>query len=148
MSATWSVRWLDLARQDYADILRWTALHFGPRQAEIYTETIALAVETLDTGPDIPGGVQRDDLAPGIFTLHVARNGRKARHFEQSGIDVLRHCRNVADACGRNMLRSSSNRGNANASFVKRSLLAAQRFVRRHVAAALFVLQPAVVGQK
>jgi len=96
MSATWSVRWLDLARQDYADILRWTALHFGPRQAEIYTETIALAVETLDTGPDIPGGVQRDDLAPGIFTLHVARNGRKGRHFivfrvgDDHVIDVLR----------------------------------------------------------
>lgn len=65
MSATWSVRWLDLARQDHADILRWTALHFGRRQAEIYTETIALALEALDTGPDIPGGVQRDDLAPG-----------------------------------------------------------------------------------
>lgn len=101
MSATWSVRWLDLARQDHADILRWTALHFGRRQAEIYTETIVLAVEALDTGPDIPGGVQRDDPAPGILTLHVARNGRKGRHFivfrvgDDHVIDVLRNISDV-----------------------------------------------------
>jgi toxin ParE1/3/4 len=53
-------------------------------------------LRALRSGPDIPGGVQRDDLAPGILTLHVARNGRKGRHFivfrvgDDHVIDVLR----------------------------------------------------------
>ncbi|MEW6692080.1 MAG: hypothetical protein AB1340_04535 [Pseudomonadota bacterium] len=39
------------------------------------------AIEALHEGPDILGTKARDDIAPGIRTLHVARQGRKGRHF-------------------------------------------------------------------
>jgi len=62
----------------------------------MYTETIALAVAALRDGPDILGSTPRNDLGAGIRTLHVARHGRKGRHFiviNVSGdhtLDVLR----------------------------------------------------------
>lgn len=96
MSVAWKLRQTGDARKDRARIIRWTVNRFGPRQAEIYAETIALALEALGDGPEIIGVKQRDDLAPGIRTLHVARNGRKGRHFivfrtiGNSTIEVLR----------------------------------------------------------
>lgn len=81
MSEAWIVRLSRHAEQDYADIARWTAEHFGPRQAEIYAETLSLAIEALKTGPDVPGAKTRVEIEAGILTLHVARQGRKGRHF-------------------------------------------------------------------
>ena len=58
--------------------------------------TLALALEVLGTGPDEPGTRAREDLAPGIRTLHAGRRGRKARHFvvfrvgTDGTVDVLR----------------------------------------------------------
>lgn len=56
-----------------------------------------MAFAALRTGPGAMGVRQRDDIAPGTFTLHVARNGRKGRHFivfrvngDERVIDVLR----------------------------------------------------------
>jgi len=92
----WKVRQTRGSRQDRAQIIRWTIRQFGTRQAEIYAETIALAIASLRDCPNITGVKQRDDLGSGIHTLHVARNGRKGRHFivfRVSGahiIDVLR----------------------------------------------------------
>jgi toxin ParE1/3/4 len=81
MSAPWKVRQTLDARRDRAEIVRWTIKRFGARQAETCTETIALAMAALRCGPDTPGAKQRNDLGPGIRTMHVARNGRKGRHF-------------------------------------------------------------------
>ncbi|MEW5892314.1 MAG: type II toxin-antitoxin system RelE/ParE family toxin [Pseudomonadota bacterium] len=39
------------------------------------------AIEALHDGPDILGAKAKDDIAPGIRTLHVSRQGRKGRHF-------------------------------------------------------------------
>ncbi|MBS0468735.1 MAG: type II toxin-antitoxin system RelE/ParE family toxin [Proteobacteria bacterium] len=95
-SGKWRVRQTQDARRDKADIVRWTIRTFGPQQAQIYAETIALALQALSDGPDTLGARQCDDIAPGVFTLHVARNGRKGRHFvvfRVNGdqiIDVLR----------------------------------------------------------
>jgi len=92
----WKVRQTQGARQDRASIVRWTIRQFGPRQAQTYAETIALAMAALRDGPNTIGVKRRDDLPPGILTLHVARNGRKGSHFivfRVSGeriIDVLR----------------------------------------------------------
>ncbi|MGB3392124.1 MAG: type II toxin-antitoxin system RelE/ParE family toxin [Stenotrophomonas sp.] len=92
----WNVRQTRKARQDRADIIRWTVRHFGTRQAQTYTETIALALEALEAGPGIIGSQTRNDLGPDIRTLHVARGGRKGRHFivyrigDDHIIDVLR----------------------------------------------------------
>ncbi len=96
-NGTWRLRQTPQARRDGADIIHWTLRTFGPQQAQIYAETIALALQALSDGPGIPGAEPREDIALGIFTLHVARNGRKGRHFvafringDERVIDVLR----------------------------------------------------------
>lgn len=96
VGGTWKVRQTPGARRDSADIIRWTIHTFGPQQAETYAETIALALQSLRDGPATLGVKRRNDIAPDIFTLHVARNGRKGRHFVlfrvagDEVIDVLR----------------------------------------------------------
>jgi toxin ParE1/3/4 len=96
MTAPWKIRQTPQAQKDRASIVRWTVRRFGARQALIYMETIALAMAALRDGPRTIGVKQRDGLPPGIFTLHVARNGRKGSHFivfrvgGERTIDVLR----------------------------------------------------------
>lgn len=96
MTCTWKILQTKDTKRDRADIVRWTIRHFGTRQAAIYSETIALALAALCDGPDTLGIKRRDDLAPGILTLHVARDGRKGRHFivfrirDECCIEVLR----------------------------------------------------------
>jgi toxin ParE1/3/4 len=81
MSLAWQVRLAGQAEQDLIDITVWTVDNFGPRQATHYAETIALAIEALHNGPEILGTNARDEIGSGIRTLHVARDGRKGRHF-------------------------------------------------------------------
>ncbi|MDP1572859.1 MAG: type II toxin-antitoxin system RelE/ParE family toxin [Pseudomonadota bacterium] len=81
MSRTWSVRLTDQAELDLLDISKWIFENFGARQAEYYAETILLAIEALTDGPETLGTKARDELAPGVRTLHIARHGRHARHF-------------------------------------------------------------------
>lgn len=96
MSRSWRVRLTDQAEQDLINIARWTAENFGARQAEHYVEIISLAIEALADGPETLGSKARDELAPGVRTLHAARHGHKARHFvvfrvaEDHGLEVLR----------------------------------------------------------
>jgi len=95
MRQGWTVRLGQQAEQDYVEILQWTIKTFGEDQANNYAETIALAIESLEGGPDILGARAREDIEPGIRTLHVARQGRAGRHFAVfravgSVIDVLR----------------------------------------------------------
>jgi len=96
MSLAWTVRLADQAELDFIDITTWTAENFGASQADEYSETVMLAIEALTDGPEILGAKAREDIAPGICTLHVARQGRKGRHFvifrkaEGRTIDVLR----------------------------------------------------------
>lgn len=95
MRQVWTVRLGQQAEQDFVDILQWTAKTFGEGQARTYAETIALAIEALEGGPDILGARAREDIQPGIRTLHVARQGRAGQHFvvfrvAGSDMDVLR----------------------------------------------------------
>ncbi len=96
MSDAWKVRLGRQAEQDYVDILRWTRTTFGQVQARTYSVTMSLAVQALQEGPEIAGSKLRNDIGPGIRTLHVARLGRKGRHIvifraaEERNIDVLR----------------------------------------------------------
>jgi toxin ParE1/3/4 len=55
--------------------------NFGELQARKYADTLVLTIEALAAGPDLLGIKKRDEIAPGIWTLHVARDGRKGRHF-------------------------------------------------------------------
>ncbi len=78
---SWTVRLTAAAEADFGEILRWTVDQFGEAQARIYAETISAALNDLAAGPAIVGARKRDDILKGIFTLHVARKGRKGRHF-------------------------------------------------------------------
>lgn len=98
-ASDWRVRLAATAQEDYQDILQWTADQFGLDQARTYADTLAIALEDLCAGPGILGVKERSEIGPNLYTLHVARKGRKGRHFvmfqaaqTQGGnvIDVLR----------------------------------------------------------
>ena len=78
----WRVRLTATAEKDYIDILRWTESRFGAAQAQVYANTLALALTDLaKDGPAALGVKARDDIGKGLFAMHVARRGRKGRHF-------------------------------------------------------------------
>ena len=95
-SLPWTVRLTDRADQDIVEILRWTSAYFGARQAQVYARTLSLAIEALIEGPEVVGVRTREEIALRIRSLHVARRGRKGRHFVvfrvagEQMIDVLR----------------------------------------------------------
>ena len=100
MSASdWRVRLAAKAQDDYQDILQWTVDQFGVDQARAYADTLTIALEDLCSGPEILGVKARGEIGPNLYTLHVARKGRKGRHFVmfqvgqrpgENVIDVLR----------------------------------------------------------
>ena len=77
----WPVRLTASAEADFKQIVRWSAQQFGDVQARLYAQTLSLAIEALHAGPDVIGGRSRDDIGKGLRVLHVARGGRKGRHF-------------------------------------------------------------------
>jgi len=95
----WRIRLAAAAEDDFKQILRWTAEQFGEQQARVYAEILSAALDELSAGPKLIGIRARGDIGKGLFTLHVARAGRKGRHFvmfrighDQRGevIEVLR----------------------------------------------------------
>ena len=100
----WPVRLTAAAEADFEDILRWTVGRFGEAQARIYGETLSRALEALAGGPNVIGARARDDIGKGILTLHVARQGRKGRHFvvfrigHDKGREVIEVLRLLHDA--------------------------------------------------
>lgn len=77
----WTVRVSDAARNDFDDTIEWTLERFGEHQAIHYVGVLTAALNELFSGPHQPGVKSRDDIGKGLFTLHVARRGRKGRHF-------------------------------------------------------------------
>lgn len=69
------------AERDFDDILDWTKVNFGPLQLEAYRDVIRDAILELRGGPNAPGTIARDDISPGLKAMHVARRGRRGRHF-------------------------------------------------------------------
>ena len=69
------------AEADYRQILRWTVDNFGSMRARTYADTLTCAIKALNTGAEIIGVKRRSEIGTNIRTLHVARNGRKGRHF-------------------------------------------------------------------
>ncbi|WP_310389463.1 type II toxin-antitoxin system RelE/ParE family toxin [Roseateles sp.] len=80
-AASWTVRLSATAEADFRQILRWTADRFGAAQARIYADTISLALQDLSAGTTLIGVKARAEIGASIYTLHIARHGRKARHF-------------------------------------------------------------------
>src|SRR5215213_2337234 len=98
-SRPYNVRLTDAAERDLRDIVRWTANRFGPEQARAYLAILRQAFRALEAGPVVPGARRRSELGNQLYTLHAARDGRRARHLilfratllEGSGmVEVLR----------------------------------------------------------
>lgn len=102
----WTVRLAAAAEADLENILRWTEDQFGEVQARAYAATLFAALEELArSGPRTLGVKARADIANGLLTLHVARRGRKGRHFllfrigrDDGGVEVLDILRVLHDA--------------------------------------------------
>jgi len=77
----WRVRLGAVAELDFANILKWTTENFGAPQSRIYRDTLVRAIGELANGPDVVGSKARDEIMPGVRTLHVAQHGRRGRHF-------------------------------------------------------------------
>jgi toxin ParE1/3/4 len=78
----WTIRLAASAEADMRRILRWTRDRFGEAQAQTYAQTLRAALEALaQTGLNTAGAKARDDIGKGLYTLHVARHGRKGRHL-------------------------------------------------------------------
>jgi len=77
----WKVRVGVEAEKDFVRILKYTADTFGERQASIYKAKLTDAIAALESGPDAPGSVSRDEILPNLRCLHVARHRREGRHF-------------------------------------------------------------------
>src|SRR6202790_4272596 len=77
----WRVRLGAAAELDFANILKWTTENFGARQSRRYRDTLVQAIGALADGPDVAGSKARDKTMRGLRTLHVARHGRRGRHF-------------------------------------------------------------------
>lgn len=96
MTQTWRIRLTHQAESDLFEILTWTMENFGTRQAEHYAEVITSSIKALQSGLEVPGVRARDDIDTGIHTLHVARKGKKGRHFivfkvaDEHVVEVLR----------------------------------------------------------
>lgn len=97
MKGAWTVRLVAVSERDYLEVVRRSAQDFGPLQAEVYAETLGLAIDSLrEKGPETIGVKERKEIGPGILTLHAARHHRKASHFivfrvvENQTIEVLR----------------------------------------------------------
>lgn len=95
----WTVRIAASAEADFEAIVAWTLEQFGDVQARVYAETVSTAIQALATGPVQPGIKARPEIGKDLFTVHVARNGRRGRHFvlfrtysdpNHRHIDVLR----------------------------------------------------------
>jgi toxin ParE1/3/4 len=77
----WTVRLTATAEADFQNIIAWTLDQFGDRQARIYADVLSARLAALITGPTTVGAKERREIGKGLFTLPVARNGRKGRHF-------------------------------------------------------------------
>lgn len=80
-SGRWAVRLSAAAEADYRQIIGWTLDRFGAAQARTYADTLSSTLLDLSAGPMLVGVRAREDIGPRISTLHVARHGRKGRHF-------------------------------------------------------------------
>ena len=78
----WKVRVGVEAEKDFVRILKYTADTFGERQASIYKTKLTDTIAALESGPDTPGSVSRDEILPNIRSLHVARHRRGGRHYQ------------------------------------------------------------------
>lgn len=100
------VRLAAAAEADFRNILVWISGNFGAKQARTCSATLSITLRELTKGPIKSGATPRDDIGKRIYALHVARHGRKGRHFvvfrvgrgiDGELIDVLRLLHDTMD---------------------------------------------------
>jgi toxin ParE1/3/4 len=69
-----------LAEDDLDYIARWTAEHFGARQAAVYVDAILDTIDELSTAEPVRSKA-RDEIAAGLRTLHMAKPGRRGSNL-------------------------------------------------------------------
>jgi toxin ParE1/3/4 len=69
-----------LAEADLFNVAVRTAENFGAKQADAYVDAILDTIDELSAGEPARNKA-RDEIAPGIRTLHMARPGRRGRHL-------------------------------------------------------------------
>lgn len=77
----WRVRIGAAAELDFANILKWTAENFGERQSRSYRDNLVQAIGDVAADPHHIASSTRDEILPGLRTLHVGRRGRRGRHL-------------------------------------------------------------------
>ena len=101
------VRLTVLARHDVADILEWTAERFGSQQAATYADALAAAIMRLARDTGHASARKRDDIKPGLRSLHLAAVQPRARHLiffrvaDDGSIAVTRVLHDSMDLRGR-----------------------------------------------
>jgi toxin ParE1/3/4 len=100
----WTVRLTATAEADFQTIIAWTLERFGDRQARLYAEVLSSAIAALTSGPATIGAKERHEIRKGLFTLHVARQGHKGRHFvlfrvrrDRRQVEILRLLHDAMD---------------------------------------------------
>lgn len=83
------------ARRDIAEALRQSNRRWGSEQREKYRLLIKNALVELLEQSQHSADRARDEIHPGIHTLHIGRRGRPGRHFivyrtPQGDIQVIR----------------------------------------------------------
>jgi toxin ParE1/3/4 len=109
----WRVRLGAEAEKDFVRILKYTADAFGERQAAIYQTTLIDALTALHSGPDVSASASRDEILPGLPSLHVARQGRRGRHFimyRALGGEAIEVVRILHDAMDLGLVQEQLNR--------------------------------------
>lgn len=83
-----------LAEDDLTNIASWTAENFGARQADVYIDAILDTIDELSS-EEPNRSKPRDEIGPGLRTLHMAKRGRRGRHLllysaNQDAITIVR----------------------------------------------------------
>jgi toxin ParE1/3/4 len=97
-SSRWDIRLAEAAQRDFQSILVWTAERFGPAQAHRYQAILKASLVSLSDGPTPPNWKARDDIAPSLRSLHVAKPGRHIVFYRIERAGVIGVVRILHDA--------------------------------------------------
>jgi toxin ParE1/3/4 len=75
------IRLLPAVERDIEETLGATLRRFGTRKYDEYRGLIRRAIEDIAADPDRPPAKRRPEIHKNARTFHIARRGRRARHF-------------------------------------------------------------------
>ena len=81
------IRLSQKARQDFVDILRYTAQTWGPHQLEVYRDRIDDALQAIGRNPEL--GYKREDL-PATHRAYLVGAHVIVYRIENQGLGVVR----------------------------------------------------------